>query len=1442
MVGQAIITQRDLEYMLVDPTLEPTALPLSLLLEITHGFSNDLEIGRGGFATVYKATLENGSVAVKKLLNTHIHEKEFQEEVKCLVKVKHKNIVRFLGYCSDTQGNMANNNGTLVMADVQQRLLVFEYLPKGSLDVYIKNSPRELEWIERYRVIKGICKGLNYLHNQNILHLDLKPGNILLDEHMTPKITDFGQSRCIEENQTRFMTNNVRGTLGYWAPEWHENEGEVLQVTRKFDLYSLGVIIMELLTGMKGSRSIEDVREIWSHKSDISWWGQIQVCAEIGIECTNLIPAKRPESMTHIIDRILSEKSSTHVIPEGGPNNLLILHPPALRFPFEANKVIMCPLQLTNNTDKHITFTLREKSGGPSFLRLPLYGVVPPNTPCTLIVPTQAKEEFPRKWITDLILHSATFTPGDFDSFERYRLGHCFSVKRNAVQTIVEFKALYTLPRHITTLLSMPTTPTIKIICQVRVVLRYSLDTNPDKQWIIVGEDSGHVTIWDYQTQRKVDSFELSSKQDLRSVIFIQRKQWTVTGTGNGHVHVYNYEKMEKITSFRVTRSEGFLTTMAVHPTRPYLLTAGTHMKLWDWDKGWECVQAFNVANFIYGDRVCHVAFNTNHNFATASASSDNTVEMVVKVWSLDCPSSNYALSGHLHKVNCLDFFTCHSNEFLITGSHDHTAKIWYLQKKICAYTLTAFVAPVTAVLYQPSLETLITGTEDGVLYFWSTTNCRIYSCPPTLKIIINIDCFGGVHHLACVMGRVVIGNYNTVAIMEIANKNWQEQSTNYNEKQISANMGQHAGDTKSKQITGSMSKLLDVSPQELCFPYHPNEPYPCLLHLTNNTDEEVAFRLVDRSGKSPWCFTKLPLYGIVPQRSTQTLMVTTKEEMKLERARDFDLAIQSYFLRDNYTVFKDRLESDKFFMEAEQFKNMVHEVTLEAVYPMYEEIRSEHISVKYNPDSICSLDTHPTELWILTGHYSGSAHVWNHEMKHPLNSFKVSDDEVCSMKFIARECIVAVTRDNHLHVYDCACVSKIEKIRSVIPPHYVSSSPILAVHPILPYVLLSQAVVLDWEQGWKPKQRFWAGWSDVPEAAAFNPGDAECFATGCKNGKVQVWLLGSLYPEYSFGGHSGTVNCVDFIPHGGQHYLVSCSEDGTIMIWDLQKREGICTIEVRAPVLSVLAHPNLPLLITGTSHGIIYVWSSTDFRLKRTINLGGGGPIVSLGYLMALRRIVIRQKNTITNMEITDEEALVPESTSTKGAEAERNQDRAEDSKTEELVEMQEQQGAEAERIQDKAEDSETEELDEMEEQQELQPTIVKPRAQRRQEKKQARVLAKRAEVERRKAEAEQRRREKQHARVLAMRAQVVRSQAEAEHSDAEEWAETQEHELLDVGTNESARPSHVVESSQRWWVHFFGSSSTPVERAGGLALVALLLALIFIGAASGGPERTHG
>ncbi|KAF7105420.1 hypothetical protein CFC21_106236 [Triticum aestivum] len=314
------ITQTDLEYMLHDEDAEPMALPFPLLEKITDYFSDELIIGRGGCAVVYKAILDNGVLAVKRLPNTYMYEEQFHREVECLMKVKHKNIVRFLGYCADTQGNMGSYNGKMVMADVQQRLLCFEYLPRGSLDHYITDSSGGLEWVKRFQVIKGICEGLNYLHQNNIMHLDLKPGNILLDEDMMPKITDFGLSRCFEEDQTRVITKNVGGTLGYLAPEFHEGE-----ITHKFDVYSLGVIIMEMLTGKKRCESIADVRESWSYKSDILWWDQIRVCAEIGIECTDLKPANRPESMKHIIDRLLSTECSTHVIPVGGPNKLLVL-------------------------------------------------------------------------------------------------------------------------------------------------------------------------------------------------------------------------------------------------------------------------------------------------------------------------------------------------------------------------------------------------------------------------------------------------------------------------------------------------------------------------------------------------------------------------------------------------------------------------------------------------------------------------------------------------------------------------------------------------------------------------------------------------------------------------------------------------------------------------------------------------------------------------------------------------------------------------------------------------------------------------------------------------------------------------------------------------------------------------------------------------------------
>uniref|UniRef100_A0A287JU77 Uncharacterized protein n=1 Tax=Hordeum vulgare subsp. vulgare TaxID=112509 RepID=A0A287JU77_HORVV len=302
MERKACIARSDLEHMLNDEDAEPKALPLSLLEDITSDFSHDQEIGSGGFAVVYKGILGNRAVAVKRLSNAHLHEKEFHREVECLMRVKHENVVRFLGYCADTQGSMQRYNEKLVMADIQQRLLCFEYIPKGSLDKYIADAHRE--WGTCYKIIKGICEGLQYLHENLIVHLDLKPANILLDNNMSPKIADFGLSRCFNENESRDITKTILGTLGYLAPEVRQG-GEIVYSA---DLYSLGVIIIEILTGQKGYQSPHDVLQSWSDRLEISQRDtlceQIQACYEIALECTAFNPNKRPASSRDIINRL----------------------------------------------------------------------------------------------------------------------------------------------------------------------------------------------------------------------------------------------------------------------------------------------------------------------------------------------------------------------------------------------------------------------------------------------------------------------------------------------------------------------------------------------------------------------------------------------------------------------------------------------------------------------------------------------------------------------------------------------------------------------------------------------------------------------------------------------------------------------------------------------------------------------------------------------------------------------------------------------------------------------------------------------------------------------------------------------------------------------------------------------------------------------------------
>ena len=200
---------------------------------MTENFSK--ELGAGGFSKVFERTLIDGTkVAVKRLNGFSQIKKSFLAEVETIGSTHHFNSVRLVGFC----------------AEKSHRLLVYEYMSNGSLDrwVFHKNPEILLDWQQRKKIILDIAKGLTYLHEecrQKIVHLDIKPHNILLDENFKAKVSDFGLSKLIDRDQSQVVIT-MRGTLGYMAPEWLSSV-----ITEKVDVYSFGVVLLEILCGRR---------------------------------------------------------------------------------------------------------------------------------------------------------------------------------------------------------------------------------------------------------------------------------------------------------------------------------------------------------------------------------------------------------------------------------------------------------------------------------------------------------------------------------------------------------------------------------------------------------------------------------------------------------------------------------------------------------------------------------------------------------------------------------------------------------------------------------------------------------------------------------------------------------------------------------------------------------------------------------------------------------------------------------------------------------------------------------------------------------------------------------------------------------------------------------------------------------------------------------------
>ncbi|XP_040377598.1 putative receptor protein kinase ZmPK1 [Oryza brachyantha] len=193
------------------------------------------ELGRGGSGIVYRGALDDGrAVAVKMLENVRQCEEEFQAELRIIGNINHMNLVRIWGFCSENS----------------HRMLVTEYIENGSLANILFDGNILLDWRRRFNIAVGVAKGLAYLHHEClewVIHCDVKPENILLDKDLEPKIADFGLAKLLSRGGSNQKVSRVRGTIGYIAPEWISS----LQITAKVDVYSYGVVLLELVSGKR---------------------------------------------------------------------------------------------------------------------------------------------------------------------------------------------------------------------------------------------------------------------------------------------------------------------------------------------------------------------------------------------------------------------------------------------------------------------------------------------------------------------------------------------------------------------------------------------------------------------------------------------------------------------------------------------------------------------------------------------------------------------------------------------------------------------------------------------------------------------------------------------------------------------------------------------------------------------------------------------------------------------------------------------------------------------------------------------------------------------------------------------------------------------------------------------------------------------------------------
>ncbi|KAK2399539.1 rust resistance kinase Lr10 [Trifolium repens] len=298
--------------------LKPTRYSYVEIKRITNNFGDKL--GEGAYGNVYKGCISKEfSVAVKILNVSEGNGQEFLNEVGTMGRIHHVNIVRLIGFC----------------ADGFKRALIYEFLPNGSLQKFI-NSPENkknfLGWKKLHEIALGIARGIEYLHqgcDQRILHFDIKPQNVLLDQNFIPKISDFGLAKLCSRDQSMVSMTTARGTLGYIAPEvFSRNFGNV---SYKSYVYSYGMMLLETIGGRKITEDLEensshvyypewiynlidDQEEMRIHVDDEEDGKIARKMAIVGLWCIQWHAMDRP-SMQMVVQMLEGEVDKTPIPP-----------------------------------------------------------------------------------------------------------------------------------------------------------------------------------------------------------------------------------------------------------------------------------------------------------------------------------------------------------------------------------------------------------------------------------------------------------------------------------------------------------------------------------------------------------------------------------------------------------------------------------------------------------------------------------------------------------------------------------------------------------------------------------------------------------------------------------------------------------------------------------------------------------------------------------------------------------------------------------------------------------------------------------------------------------------------------------------------------------------------------------------------------------------------